>query len=89
MIVTVNTVDLEQHVFELCGSTPYMWFFSIVNNTILQGPRLVESGNGELWIWRAEYKLHEDFKPSEGLVPLHSANPYPPKSPMLFKGQLY
>ena len=73
MIVTVNTVDLEQHVFELCGSTPYMWFFSIVNNTILQGPRLVESGNGELWIWKAEYKLHKDFQPSEGLVPLHDS----------------
>lgn len=64
-------------------------FFSVVNSTILQGPRLVESGNVELWIGRAEYKLHKDFQPSEGLVPLHSANPYLPKSPMLFKGQLY
>ena len=43
----------------------------------------------ELWIWRADYKLHKDFQLSGGLVPLHPANTTPSPCPVLFKDQLY
>ena len=48
---TYNTVQLtlEQHNFELLGST-YMQIFSMFNITLLHDPWLVEPRDVELWI---------------------------------------
>ena len=45
-------------------------FFSIVNTTVLQDVRLVESSDAEPWIKTANYKLYTDFRLHKGLEPL-------------------
>ena len=70
----LNTISLN------CMSPLIHGFFSIVNTTVLQDPRLVSSVNAEPRMRMADYKLYMDFQACRGWAPL---------TPMLFKGQLY
>ena len=73
-------LNFEQHGFELCRYT-YTWiFFQKICIILPHDPRLVESMDVELQIWRAEYKVICGFSAAWGLAPLTHA---------LFKGQLY
>lgn len=57
---------------------PLMHRYLSIVNTIETDLQLVESMDSELWIqkncitWKADYRLHLNFRPRGGLVPLTS-----------------
>lgn len=55
------------------------FFFHQTRTIVLGDPRLVDSADVELGIWRADYKVYSQFLTVRGLVPL---------TPVLFKGEL-
>lgn len=70
-------LPLGQHRFKV---PIYTWFFFHQTRTIVLGdPRLVDSADVELRIWRADYKVYSQYLTVRGLVLL---------TPVLFKGEL-
>lgn len=60
---------LEQHGFELCGST-YLWAFFNSKYDSTPQSMLVESKDvEEPHIWRADFRLYVDFELHGGLAP--------------------
>lgn len=55
-------LTLEQHRSGLSGAT-YIWifFFSVLNTTVLHYLKLVKSARAEPRTWRANSKLYSDF----------------------------
>ena len=82
IMVKYILLTLEQHRFELHGSTYMQNFFQLIHITVLYDPQLAEFAGVEWWIQRANCKItqrFEDFQQSRGMAPL---------IPVLFKGQL-
>ena len=55
------------------------FFFSIVNTTVIHTPKLIESVDAELWLYRAGYKLRVQIFNCMGMGALTP----------LFQGELY